>query len=70
VKKLVKSIARFFGYEIRKITPRVPAGIKKFFNAPEGSLDFDVGDLARVPAGGNFVVPARKVLTLAPCSNK
>jgi hypothetical protein len=46
VKKFVKSIARFFGYEIRKITPPVPAGIKKFFNAPEGSLDSDVGTKA------------------------
>jgi len=30
VKKLVKSIARFFGYEIRKIPPPPPAGIIKF----------------------------------------
>ena len=43
MKKVVKSIARFFGYELRKIAPPVPAGITKFVNAPERSLDFDVG---------------------------
>ena len=43
MKKLVKSIARFFGYEIRKIPPPPPAGIIRFLNAPEGSLDFDAG---------------------------
>jgi hypothetical protein len=37
VKKLVKSIVRFFGYGIRKIAPLHPAGITGFLDS-----EFDV----------------------------
>jgi glycosyltransferase involved in cell wall biosynthesis len=44
VKALVKSIARRFGYEIRKIAPPPSAALTHFINAPEAVFEHDLGD--------------------------
>jgi glycosyltransferase involved in cell wall biosynthesis len=44
VKALVKSIARRFGYELRKIAPPPSAVLINFINAPEAVFEPDLGD--------------------------